>query len=283
VKKTPLGGRFIKQLIRVNDQVCFAALQQWEFSQHLNSLTENSPKAFTTDVFPSNPFAKANYRKVGELPDFSKGAEEIALQMGIIAAVEYVLAYMEEVQVLREGLVADHAEPIRENAEEEQLRLKISRWRGISPTAGYFWTLGYFRLLRNHYAHVNDTLTSAFKTYVRSHGTPLNSFWDNGVTDVHGIEFRALASTSLTPELAFGVMNVLRVCVQHIDEMVAETMSLADAVQWIVLQIWTAPGTRQLHVDRLSLKVAARLRIEWNIETPLSTVVRQVEGVIAET
>jgi hypothetical protein len=283
VKKTPLGGRFIKQLIRVNDQVCFAALQQWEFTQHLNPLIDDSPKRFTTDVFSSNPFAKAIYRRVGELPDFSRDAEEIALQMGIVAAVEYVLAYMEEIQLFRERLIKDCAEPIKDDAEEEQLRLKISRWCGSSPKVGYFRTLGYFRLLRNHYAHVNETPSSAFKAYMRSHGTPLNSFWDNGVTDVHGIDFRALAMTRLTPDLAFGVMNLLRVCVQHVDEMIAGTVSIGDAVRWTVLQIKTSPQARHLPIDRLSSKVAARLRMEWNLEEPSSTVVRQVEGVISET
>jgi hypothetical protein len=230
-------------------------------------------------VFPTNPFAKAIYRRVGELPDFSKDSEEIALQMGIIAAVEYVLAYMEEVQVLREGLVVDTAEPIREDAEEEQLRLKIARWRGTPPTAGYFRTLGYFRHLRNHYAHANEEPTSAFASYARSHGTPLNTFWANGVTDVHGIDFRTLIVTDLTPDLTFGVMNQLRVCIQHIDAMVADTMSTANAVRWVVLQ--APPRDRQLVVDRLSSKVAARLRIEWNIDEPLPHVLKHVEDAVS--
>ena len=264
----------------MNDQVCFAAFQQWEFTQELSPLVDSSPKRFTTDVFTSNPFAKTIYRRVGELPAFAKEAEEITLQMGVIAAVEYVLAYMEELQLLRERLVPDNAVPIRDDAEEEQLRLKISRWRGSSPTAGYFRTLGYFRLLRNHYAHVNVTPTSAFKAYVRSYGAPLNAFWNNGVTDVHGIDFRTLPATGLTPDLAFGAMNLLRVCVQHVDEMVAETLSLADAVRWIVGDIRRA---RQLSIGRLVSKVAARLRMEWNIEEALPTVMKQVEDVISGT
>lgn len=281
MKKTPIGGRFTKQLIRVNDQVCFAALQQWEFNRQLKTLVDNSPNEFTTDVFDKNPFANAIYRRLGELLEFAKGAEEIALQMGIIAAVEYVLSHLEEVQALREGLVPEGEESIKDDAEEEQLRLKISRWRGGPPTSGYFRTLGYFRLLRNNYAHVHETPTSAFTTYIRSYGTPLNTFWDNGVTDIHGINFRTLAETILTPDLAFGVMNLLRVCVQHIDGMVAETLSSDDVVRWLVLKIREAPKDRHLPVDRLSSKVAVRLRMEWNIELPLPMVVRQVEDVIS--
>src|ERR1700738_449861 len=89
--------------------------------QHLNPLVSESQKEFTTAAFTTNPFAKNIYRRLGELPDFAKEAEEVALQMGIIAAVEYVLAYIEEVQQLREELVTDPGDPITDDAEEEQL------------------------------------------------------------------------------------------------------------------------------------------------------------------
>lgn len=276
MKRTPISGRFTKQLVRVYDQVCFAALQQWQFTQQLSPLVGNAPKQFTTEAFPENPFSETIYRRVGELPSFSDEAEQIALQMGVIAAVEYVLAYIEEVQTFREQFEKDNVEPIRDDAGEEQLRLKISRWSGSSPASGYFRTLGYFRLLRNHYAHVNEKLNPSFKTYIRSNSNLLNSFWDNGVTDLHGIDFRTLPLTSLTPNLAFGVMNLMRVCVWHVDEMVAETLPIADVVRWVVLQIRTAPQARQISFDRLSAKVAARLRMEWRIELPLSDIIEMV-------
>ncbi|MEP3047697.1 MAG: hypothetical protein ABJL55_18135 [Roseibium sp.] len=204
MKKTPLASRFTQQLIRVNDQICFAALQQWDFVKRLEPLIVSHPKEFSTEVFPTNPYVKAIHRRVSELADLSGDAEVIALQMGVVASVEHLLAYMEEVQTFREGLIADDGEEIRDDAEEEQLRLKISRWRGSEPTSQYYRTLGYFRHLRNHYAHVNQKPVSAFATYVRSYGTPLNSLWNNGVTDVHGVDFKTLADSSLTPELAFG-------------------------------------------------------------------------------
>ncbi|MGY8633557.1 hypothetical protein RAD15_13850 [Bradyrhizobium sp. 14AA] len=279
MKRTPLGSRFIKQLIRVNDQVCFTALQQWEFTQHLDLLVSASPKEFTTAAFTTNPFAKNIYRRLGELSEFAKEAEGVALQMGIIAAVEYVLAYMEEVQQLREELVTDPGDLITDDAEEEQLRLKITRWQGDAPVAWYFRTVGFFRLLRNHYAHVNETPSSAFKTYARSYGTPLSKFWDNGVTDIHGIDFATLATTTLTPDLAFGAMNLLRICVQHIDAMVADTVSSTAIVKWMVSR--SPPHERNLTNERLSLKVTGRLRADWNVEEPLPVVMTHVEDAIA--
>ncbi|VVT16071.1 hypothetical protein [Hoeflea sp. EC-HK425] len=281
MRKTPLGTRFTRQLNRVNDQICFAALQQWDSAKRLETLAKDRPKAFSTEVFEDNPYAKTIYRRAKELPELSRDAQAVALQAGVVASVEYILAYMQDVQVLREGLVAETGDPISEDAEEEQLRQKIERWKGKPPTSNYFRTLGYFRLLRNHYAHVNEKPTKAFQSYIRSYGTPLNTFWRNGVTDLHGVDFKSLATTDLTPDLAFGIMNLLRVCLRHVDDMIADTLSLADIVRGIVMQIRLEPRSRKLPHPRLVSKVAARLKLEWGREGDAIQVEKVIEAVLA--
>ena len=281
MKKTPVSTRFTRQFIKVNDQVCFSALRQWEFEQTLAPLLINQPGEFTPAVFSANPFAESIYRRIGELPAFSQEAEQVALRMGVIASIEHSLAYIEEVQTFRQSLVPSESDEIKDDAEEEQLRRKIERWSGTSPPSGYFRTIGYFRLLRNHYAHVNESPHPAFKTYIKSYGTLLNRFWNNGVTDIHGIDFRTLATTMLTPDLAFGFMNVLRVSLRHIDELVSDTLSLTDAVRFILNEIYQSPRNRQLRTGRIASKVRARLRSEWNIELSRAVVADEIENIIA--
>jgi hypothetical protein len=217
MRKTPVAARFMQQLIKVNDQICFSALQQWEFQRTLVPLVANHASDFTPAIFRLNPFANSIFRRVGELPAFLADSEQVALRMGVISAAEHALAYIDEVQKIRELLIANEGASIEDDAEEEQLRRKIQAWSCSAPIAGYFRTLGYLRLLRNHYAHVNEKPHAALKTFIGSHGTPLNRFWDNGVTDVHGMDFRALPTIALTPKLAFGIMNVARLSIQHID------------------------------------------------------------------
>ncbi|HEX8307108.1 MAG TPA: hypothetical protein VF645_01645 [Allosphingosinicella sp.] len=281
MKRTPIGPRFTRQLIKVNDQVCYSALHQWEFQQLLGPLVASQPSDFTPSLFPANPFADTINRKLGDLPAFANEAEQVALRMGVIAGVEHGLAYLEEVQALRQSLSSSHADGIKDDAEEEQLRLKVDAWSGQAPVKAYFRTFGYLRLLRNHYAHVNETLHPSFKTHIRSHGTSLNRFWDNGLTELHGIDFKTLGSLALTPNLTFGIMNLLRVCVLHIDAMVAETLTLAEIVPTVVDEILKPPKNRQLKVERLSSKVRARLIAGWNIAEGLPLVTREVEKAVA--
>ncbi|KQZ22927.1 hypothetical protein ASD50_20980 [Mesorhizobium sp. Root552] len=280
MKKTPLATRFTNQLILVNDQICFASLQHWDTAKRLEALAKDHPKAFSTEVFKDNPYAKAIYRRSEELPSLSRDAQAISLQTGVVASVEYVLAYIQDVQHLREATVPETGEPIFEDAEEEQLRRKIERWQGKPPRSEYFRTLGYFRHLRNHYAHVNETPNKAFRAYIRSYGTPLNTFWDNGVTELHGVDFKTLAASGLTPELAFGIMNLLRVCLRHVDDMVADTVSLIDAVRSIVVQIRSEPRNRHLPHSRLASKATTRLRMDWGREVDASQIQEAMQAVL---
>jgi hypothetical protein len=281
MKKTPVSARFTKQLIKVNDQVRFSALRQWEFEQTLAPLLINRAADFTPAVFPANPFSQGIYRKIGDLPAFSDEAEQVALRMGVIASVEYTLAYLEEVQTFRQSLGMSEGDEIEADAEEEQLRLKVEWWSGKPSVQEHFRTLGYLRLLRNHYAHMNDAPHPSFKTYIRSQGTPLNRFWNNITIDLHGIDFRTLATVQLTPNLTFGIMNVLRACLRYIDELVANTLGLADIIQFIMDQMFRSPRNRQLRIDRISSKVRTRLRMDWNMDVSVPDVSKEVEQIMA--
>jgi len=281
MKKTPAAARFTHQLIKVNDQLCFSALRQWEFEQALAPLIVTRPADFTPAIFSANPFAGNIYRKIRDLPAFSREAEQVALRMGVIAGVEHSLAYLEEVQSLRQSLIKSVEDGIKDDAEEEQLRRKIERWSGKSPDAGHFLTLGYLRFLRNHYAHVNDKPSAAFGRYISSYGTPLNKFWNNHATDLHGIDFRTLASVTLTPDLTFGIMNVMRVCLQHVDCLVADTLSVTAVVQYLLDEIFQSPRDSRLGIERIASKVKHRLRMAWNIHLSLPVVAEEVERCIA--
>lgn len=102
------------------------------------------------------------------------------------------------------------------------------------------------------------------------------------MTDLHGVDFKSLATTDLTPDLAFGIMNLLRVCLRHVDDMITDTLSLADIVRCIVMQIRLVPRNRELPRARLVSKVTARLKMDWGSEGDLNQVEKAVEAVLAD-
>ena len=277
LKKTPVAARYLRQLIEANDQVCFAALGQWEFSQALLPLIATQAADFTPTVFEKNPFAPNINRKIGDLPSFARESEQVALRMGVIAGAEFCLAFLEDAQQFRQSLATSTVDSFTDDKEEEQIRVKIAHWLGRTPATGYFRTLGFFRHLRNHYAHLNHDVGDSFQTYIRSYATPLNRFWNNGMTNLHGLNFRTLASTPLTPALAFGIMNATRICIQHVDDMIANTLELTHAIHFLAEDIRGTLKGRQLERERLATKIKARLESDWGIKVNLLVVSKEIE------
>lgn len=68
--RTPIGRKFIRELVKVNDQLCYSALLHHEFEAAALHHAELSPNDFTVSIFPSNPFSKRIYRRAKDLPTF---------------------------------------------------------------------------------------------------------------------------------------------------------------------------------------------------------------------
>lgn len=258
--KTPIRTKFVKRLTRIDDQLCFAALARHELGATISALAGASPDAFTTSVFPANPFARRIYRKMKDLPAFATASEQIELQMGVVTGVEHALAYVEEIEDFRAAVHASPADDINVKAPEDQLLAKMSEWSNLAPVAGNYRTLGYLRLLRNHYAHVKVEPTSAFAAYLANHSHSLQRFWANGITDLGGVQFRTLPDGPLTPGKAFALMNVLRVIIEKIDQEFVATLDLDDVIGLVAAEVFDRVKGHDRNAEPLTRKVRAALR-----------------------
>lgn len=261
--KTPIRTKFVKQLVRVNDQLCFAALGRHEFGRALSELVRASPKEFTTAAFAGNPYAKRLYRQMADMPDFAIKSEQTELQMGVIAGVEYALAYFDEIEAFRALAKPSEADVVRADAPEDQLFAKMSRWLGCEPEKGPYRSLGYLRLLRNHYAHVNDDPSPAFASFVAKHAHHLQRYWDNGITDLGAISFRSLPHDALTAEYAFAIMNLLRVSVEKIDRDFASTLEFDDVLNLVAAEAYESAAHHDRAPERLTSRVRSDLELGY--------------------
>jgi hypothetical protein len=279
--RTPIRAKFVKRLITINDQLCFAALGRREFGETLSKLVKASPKDFTTSVFPANPYAPRIYRKMKDMPAFAAKSEQIELQMCIIAGFEHALAYVEELEDFRASVRPSHADATNVDAPEDRLLAKMTQWMGGASEKGPYKTFGYVRLLRNHYAHVNDEKTPAFSSYIANHAHQLQRFWDNGITDLGGIKFRTLPDGPLSAESAFAVMNLLRVSIEMIDRDYAGTLKLADILETTAAEVFVAAAHHDRALERMGPKVRATLKRDYGEEFDLTAVREGVNAFLA--
>lgn len=235
--RTPIRTKFSKQLIRINDQICFAALGRREFGEAIDRLAQASPQESTSTVFASNPYATRLHRKMEDIPAFAANSEQVELQMGVIAGCEHAIAYLKEIETFRAAVKPSPVDGLKADAIEDRLLQKLAAWLGKAPVKGPYLTLGYLRLLRNHYGHVNEVKTSAFSKYIANHAHHLQTFWNNGRTDIGPLKFRTLPDGPLSAEACFAIMNLLRICIEEIDADFVRTLSVPDILEHMVAEV----------------------------------------------
>jgi hypothetical protein len=146
------------------------------------------------------------------------------------------------------------------------------------PKKGYFTTVGYCTNMRNSFAHAYDNASKELTQFAANNGHELNKFWDNGKTDLRGLDFKKAAKTELTPDMAFTFMNLLRICLDEIDEKFAASLSLDDVLRFVVNEI--VKGKPDLR--RLPTKVASKARIvikmNYGETLPLSVLQQKIEA-----
>lgn len=257
--RTPIRTKFSKQLIRINDQICFAALGRREFGETIDRLAQASPEQSTTTVFASNPYASRLHRKIEEIPTFAAKSEQIELQMGVIAGCEHAIAYLKEIEVFRAAVKPGPADALKADAIEDRLLQKLAEWLGTAPVKGPYLTLGYLRLLRNHYGHVNEVKTSAFTKYIANYAHYLQTFWNNGRTDIGPLIFRTLPDGPLSPEACFAIMNLLRICIEEIDADFVRTLTVPDVLEHMVAQVHERDKPRSNDPEWFTKRVRAAI------------------------
>lgn len=279
--KTPIRAKFVSRLERINDQLCFAAFGRHELGALFAPHVAASPKAYSTDIFPANPHARRIYRMMKDMPEFAAVSEEIELQMVVISGVEHALAYIAEIEAFRRRVILSPADAIKCDAPEDQIFDKMSGWTGSAPVRGDYRTLGYLRLLRNHYAHVNDDPSPAFAAYLAQHSHHLQSFWANGVTQLGTFQFRTLVDAPLTASDAFAIMNLLRVVIEHIDTGFAGTLTLEAVLPEVTARLFATCAGHDRTPERLSPKVRAAIEHDYGPRFGVADIRSRVDAYFA--
>jgi hypothetical protein len=261
--RTPIGRKFIHELIKVNDQLCYSALLHHEFEVLASHHAKSSPNDFTVSIFPTNPFSKRINRRANDLPTFGSQSRITGFRMAVIVGYELVLAYLEEIQEFRARSKPTPEDSIQEDAPEDQVFNKLAKWLPQSPNKGYFSTLGYFRHMRNSFAHGHEGPSKAFAAFAARYSHLLNRFWSNGITELNGLDFKSAISKELSAETAFAIMNLFRVLLREVDAMFASTLSLEDVLGSTVAEVVTRKPELKRNPSKAVSKVRAIIKFDY--------------------
>lgn len=274
--RTPLGKRFIEELSIANDQIIYSAFAHHEFDKIAVDQYKKYPQKKTTASFPKNPIAIRLDVTNAELYILRKTNAQVGHRSGIIAGTEHALAYLQEMQEFRAGDDANKTSSDPKEPEEEKALRKLRIWSAADIEPAWFRTIGYFRLLRNHYAHANRFLHGAFRIHIANYGHYLNRFWNNGFTVTFGYDFQDERVNQHDLDHALAAMNFLRASIREIDAAFASTLRLEHVVERAIQDVWRHSPTLRTDVSKLARKVRTTLDLQYGERFPLDCILPSV-------
>jgi hypothetical protein len=230
--KTPTLRKYESRLVEVNDQLCYFLFSDIESESHIKKASVNTADAFTTDVFPNNEFSERLHIKVEALPAFREKAFHTLVGMSLIAAAEYLLNYIEDIEVYRSLVLPSPYDSIFNEKPEEQLKDKLKGWHGRDIDIAIIKTVKYLRLRRNHIAHVREEMSDGFSSLVKNDANFLNKYWGSKTTELYDFDFSNREYSTFSVKDVFALVNLTRVCMRLIDEVVVSTVAPKDIAQF---------------------------------------------------
>jgi hypothetical protein len=103
---------------------------------------------------------------------------------------------------------------------------------GIDIDAALIKTISYLRLRRNHIAHVREEMSDGFTTLVKNDANFLNKYWGGKKTELYDFDFSNKEYSTFSANEVFTLINLTRVCMREIDELITSSLSENDIAQY---------------------------------------------------
>ncbi|MGP5176524.1 hypothetical protein, partial [Psychrobacter immobilis] len=215
--KSHILRRFESKLEEMNDQLCYFLFSDVEVNNIFSEITLDVSDSFTTEIFLENEFSKRLHIKVGALAELRNKSFHTLVSMSVIASVEYLLSFLEEIEEFRAQIIPSVHDAIKHKEPEEQFKLKLTSWLGNEPENGIIKTIKYLRLRRNHIAHAREDLSEGYRSLIKNDSNYLNIYWSKKTTELKGFDFAKKSYAEFEPNEVFALINLSRICMREID------------------------------------------------------------------
>jgi len=222
--KSHILRRFESKLEEMNDQLCYFLFSDVEVNNIFSEITLDVSDSFTTEIFLENEFSKRLHIKVGALAELRNKSFHTLVSMSVIASVEYLLSFLEEIEEFRAQIIPSVHDAIKHKEPEEQFKLKLTSWLGNEPENGIIKTIKYLRLRRNHIAHAREDLSEGYRSLIKNDSNYLNIYWSKKTTELKGFDFAKKSYAEFEPNEVFALINLSRICMREIDSIMLSSI-----------------------------------------------------------
>lgn len=240
--KTPIQKPYLEKLSNLNDQLCFYQFNREELKQKLSNFSETANPLFTTDLFKNNEYAKKIHVTFEKLPEFQELNETLNFGAYFSFSYEFLSSYIDDVIILIEKINGVSL-TVNEQKKEPEKRLKkaIEKCSLGTPSQELFDTISYFRLRRNYFTHILETLNSKFLDIVNVKGSGLNSYWSSARTE---LDFTQQNVDEFNENETIDLLKIIKIILKEVDEFVGGILNKIGIAEYVTAEIYLPKPTR---------------------------------------
>lgn len=240
--KTPIQKPYVDKLSNLNDQLCFYQFNREELKQKLSNFSETANPLFTTDLFKNNEYAKKIHVTFEKLPEFQELNETLNFGAYFSFSYEFLSSYIDDVIILIEKINGVTL-TVNEQKKEPEKRLKkaIEKCSLGTPSQELFDTIAYFRLRRNYFTHILDTLNSKFLDIVNVKGAGLNSYWSSARTE---LDFTQQNVEEFNENETIELLKIIKIVLKEVDEFIGGILNKVGVAEYVTSEIYIPKPTR---------------------------------------
>lgn len=240
--KTPIQKPYVDKLSNLNDQLCFYQFNREELKQKLSNFSETANPLFTTDLFKNNEYAKKIHVTFEKLPEFQELNKTLNFGAYFSFSYEFLSSYIDDVILLIEKI---NGVSLTENEQKKELekRLKkaIEKCSLGTPSQELFDTIAYFRLRRNYFTHILDTLNSKFLDIVNVKGAGLNTYWSSARTE---LDFTQQNVDEFNENETVELLKIIKIVLKEVDEFIGGILNKVGVAEYVTSEIYLPNPTR---------------------------------------
>lgn len=240
--KTPIQKPYVDKLSNLNDQLCFYQFNREELKQKLSNFSETANPLFTTDLFKNNEYAKKIHVTFEKLPEFQELNETLNFGAYFSFSYEFLSSYIDDVILLIEKINGVTL-TVNEQKKEPEKRLKkaIEKCSLGTPSQEIFDTIAYFRLRRNYFTHILDTLNSKFLDIVNVKGAGLNAYWSSARTE---LDFTQQNVEEFNENETIELLKIIKIILKEVDEFIGGILNKVGVAEYVTSEIYLPEPTK---------------------------------------
>lgn len=240
--KTLLLKDYTNRLANLNDQLCFYLFNREELNSKLTNFTNKANDLYTTDLFASNSYAPKIHVTFAKLPQFIDQNQTLNFGAYFSFSYEFLSSYIEDVMTIISEIngVTLTANEQKKDLEKQLNKLIEKCGLGTPPTE-IIDTITYFRLRRNYFTHILESMNNKFIDLVNNKGNSLNTFWNNSITE---LDFTNNNVDQFKETETIELLKIIRITLESLDAFIGGILSRTGISDYVTKSIYASNPTR---------------------------------------